>query len=295
VLDLMEQICAGVGVTHAHNMVHRDLKPSNVFLATLSGDVVAVKILDFGIAKALGDDENLTQNGVMMGSSGSMSPEQIHGLSEIDARSDVYALGALLYFMLAGKPAYAGNTRAVVTRQMLEPPAPIDFDALGKPEAAPLMPVILKAMAREPEDRFHSAEELMQALREACDLPEPATGTRLRPQDLPDGGGEAKSTVVPAARTGTGSASGSRPRSPSGVLRAPGRRRPRGRPSRGPGPACTSPSPPCWPAPSPPASTSCRRRATARPRRPGTARPGRRRRARARPSAASARTRSSWA
>jgi serine/threonine protein kinase len=219
-LDLMEQICAGVSVAHAHNMIHRDLKPSNIFLATLSGDVVAVKILDFGIAKVLDDEENLTQDGVLIGSSGSMSPEQIHGLPEIDGRSDIYSLGALLYFMLAGKPAFPGNSRAVMTRQMLERPAPIDFEALGKPEAAALMSVIYTAMEHEPQKRYQSAEELMQAIREACNLPEPSVGTHLRPEDLPNVVGDARSTVGPALRADTRSGSSPRPRSPSQTLRA---------------------------------------------------------------------------
>src|SRR5262249_17076191 len=170
VLDLMEQICAGVGEAHRHQMVHRDLKPSNVFLANVAADGVMVKILDFGIAKALdGNHGPLTHTGAMIGSSGYMSPEQITGSSEIDHRSDIYSLGGILYFMLAGQPAYKGaSTRLVLTRQLVEQPEVIDFERLGKPEAQVLMPVILKAMHPEPEQRYQSVEELLEDMREAC-------------------------------------------------------------------------------------------------------------------------------
>src|SRR5262249_2769619 len=83
VIDLMEQICAGVGAAHRIQMVHRDLKPSNIFLANIAGDGTLIKLLDFGIAKGVDESkEQLTQNGVMIGSSGYMSPEQITGSAE---------------------------------------------------------------------------------------------------------------------------------------------------------------------------------------------------------------------
>jgi serine/threonine protein kinase/ABC-type branched-subunit amino acid transport system substrate-binding protein len=182
VLDLMEQICAGVGEAHRHQMVHRDLKPSNVFLANVAADGVMVKILDFGIAKALdGNHGPLTHTGAMIGSSGYMSPEQITGSAEIDHRSDIYSLGGILYFMLAGQPAYKGaSTRLVLTRQLVEQPEEIDFDQLGKPEAQPLMPVILKAMHPEVEQRYQSVGELLDDLREACGAQERSTTSRRR-------------------------------------------------------------------------------------------------------------------
>jgi serine/threonine protein kinase/ABC-type branched-subunit amino acid transport system substrate-binding protein len=202
VLDLMEQICAGVAAAHRNSMVHRDLKPSNIFLANMSGDAIMVKVLDFGIAKTVDDKQGpLTQNGVMIGSSGYMSPEQISGATEIDGRSDVYALGGLLYYMLAGQPAYrGGNTRTILTKQLAERPEEIDFDKLGKPEAKPLMSVILTAMEQEPHRRYQSAVELINAIRAAVGVTEGSTASRLRQQiliqDLQNKGG---STMVPNA------------------------------------------------------------------------------------------------
>jgi serine/threonine protein kinase/ABC-type branched-subunit amino acid transport system substrate-binding protein len=200
-LDLMEQVCSGVAAAHRNQMVHRDLKPSNIFLANISGDAVMVKVLDFGIAKTVDDNHGvLTQNGVMIGSSGYMSPEQISGSTEVDARSDVYALGGLLYFMVAGQPAYRGNnTRTILTKQLAERPDPIDFDQLGKPEAKGIMPVILTAMDPDPNRRYQSALELINALRAAVGMPEASTASRLRKQvALPDANASNRSTIVPA-------------------------------------------------------------------------------------------------
>jgi serine/threonine protein kinase/ABC-type branched-subunit amino acid transport system substrate-binding protein len=201
VLDLMEQVGAGVAEAHRLGVVHRDLKPSNIFLADAPVGGVVVKILDFGIAKAVGDGRpGLTQSGAMIGSSGYMPPEQITGSSEVDARSDVYALGGILYYMLAGKPAYDGkSTRSVVTKQMAGGPEPVHFERLGKPEAWRIFPVILKAMAADPAQRYQSVAEFTADLRAACGAPEPLTGTRLRQGILlSDAGAAAHSTIVPS-------------------------------------------------------------------------------------------------
>jgi ABC-type branched-subunit amino acid transport system substrate-binding protein len=166
-------------------MIHRDLKPSNIFLSEVAGDRLLVKILDFGIAKGLDEDARLTQNGVMIGSSGYMAPEQIHAAAEVDHRADIYALGGILYFLLTGQPAYKGKTtRAVLAKQLAELPEPIDFDQLGKPEARDLQAVILTAMDPDPARRYQSAEELMQALRAGCGLDQPGTTSRKRRQLL---------------------------------------------------------------------------------------------------------------
>jgi serine/threonine protein kinase/ABC-type branched-subunit amino acid transport system substrate-binding protein len=198
VIDLMEQICAGVSAAHRIQMVHRDLKPSNIFLANIAGDGVLVKLLDFGIAKGVDESkEQLTQNGVMIGSSGYMSPEQITGSAEVDLRSDIYALGGVLYFMLAGQPAYRGkNTRSILTKQLAEQPEPIDFDRLGKPEGKPILPVILTAMHPEPDHRYQSAAELMEALRDACGVEQPSTSWRQRRQVFLSEGRPGKNSTI---------------------------------------------------------------------------------------------------
>jgi serine/threonine protein kinase/ABC-type branched-subunit amino acid transport system substrate-binding protein len=201
VLDLMEQIGAGVTEAHRRQMVHRDLKPSNIFLANAVPEGVTVKILDFGIAKVVDNDQGpLTLTGAMIGSSGYMSPEQITGSSNVDHRSDLYSLGGILYFMLAGQPAYQGkSTRLVLTKQLVELPEVIDFERLGKPEAQMIMPVILKAMHPEPEQRYQSVEELLEDLREAAGPRERSTTSRKRPHILlREAGTDKKSTISSA-------------------------------------------------------------------------------------------------
>lgn len=167
-LAILEQLGAGVAAAHAIGVVHRDLKPSNVFLLESDGGLL-VKVLDFGIAKLQDDrDAKLTEAGTMLGSCGYMAPEQMEGAVVLDARADVYALGSLLYLMLAGQPAFRGkNARSIITRQMLGTLEPIDFAALGKPDGARLMPVLLKAMEREPEKRHQTVEAFLQDLRTA--------------------------------------------------------------------------------------------------------------------------------
>src|SRR5262249_12981113 len=160
---------AGVGTAHLNQLVHRDLKPSNIFLANISGVEDIAKILDFGIAKPRDKiTTKLTQDAMIVGSPGYISPEQITFSSEADSRSDIYALGAILYFMITGHAAYRGpSSQAVLARQLTEPPEPIDFNRLGKPGAEAFVPVVLKAMNLDPDQRYQSTAELMSALREA--------------------------------------------------------------------------------------------------------------------------------
>lgn len=167
VIGLLDQICSGVGAAHRHNMIHRDLKPSNILLNRATGDLIVVKVLDFGIAKLLETESEgetrLTQTGLAMGTPAYIAPEQISG-GVVDSRADIYALGAILYFMIAGRGAYnERSTPGILAKQLSEPPAEIDFEGLGKPEAAPLMEVIYKAMALDPEERYATAEELSEA------------------------------------------------------------------------------------------------------------------------------------
>ena len=211
VVDVMEEIGAGVAAAHACNMVHRDLKPSNIFLANLQGGGVTVKLLDFGIAKALDGGGGLTQNGAIIGSTGYIAPEQINGSSEADPRSDVYALGGILYFLLAGQPAYrGGNTRAVLSKQLTEPPAPVDFAQLDKIEAVPLMAVILKAMDHDPARRYASVGEFLLAVRKAVGRPLSRNPSGSRGAIvIPEPSASTRSTIVPAVsgeRTASGAA-----------------------------------------------------------------------------------------
>jgi ABC-type branched-subunit amino acid transport system substrate-binding protein len=170
ILGLMTQICSGIAAAHQANIVHRDLKPSNVFISAVAGNSdLVVKLLDFGLAKpATPMPESgiaVTQAGVGVGTCGFTAPEQLEGTGEPDARADVYGLGALLYFMLTGRPPYQGQTQhSVLAKQMTKPPDAIDFPALGLSGAEALEPVLLKAMSILPQDRYQSVAEFKGAL-----------------------------------------------------------------------------------------------------------------------------------
>jgi len=158
-LDIARQVCAGLAALHARGIVHRDLKPENVHLTT-SGQV---KILDFGIA-FLPSARRITWAGLsaVLGTPDYMAPEQIRGRRG-DARSDVYAVGTLLYEMLTGKlPFEASNPAAVMRAKIKSRPTP-PSRYVPELEAA-LDAIILKAIARSPSDRYASAAELLDAI-----------------------------------------------------------------------------------------------------------------------------------
>lgn len=176
---LVRQICAGVGAAHHCQLVHRDLKPENIFIAAGSGALETVKILDFGIARALeGQQETrLTHTGMLMGTPGFIAPEQIEATADADARCDLYAIGAILYFMLTGRRPYHGSTPHSILAQQLQEAPSLDLEPLG--ENQPLAPVVVKAMSREPADRFQTAEEMVAAIDRAVGGVGPEAATRV--------------------------------------------------------------------------------------------------------------------
>ncbi len=161
------QICGSLGEAHTHGVVHRDLKPSNVLLTRRGSDDDFVKVLDFGLVKVLGDEEpgtELTQSGVMMGTPRYMSPEQITG-REVTAASDVYALGAVLFHALAGRPPFDGNSKFDIFAAHVgkEPPSLRQVHPRhGVPPR--LEGLVRRCLAKEPRDRFPSLEEVEREL-----------------------------------------------------------------------------------------------------------------------------------
>ena len=181
---IAQQVCASLHDAHRLGIVHRDLKPDNIFLTRVGGDPDFVKVLDFGLAKMTqGDDGvNLTKTGMIFGTPKYMSPEQAQGFP-IDGRSDLYALGVVLFEMLAGKPPFtAESPMQLLLRHVSEqtPTLTSVNPACGAPPA--LEAVIMKAMSKMPHDRFESAAEMIDALALALQAPDDVQPFLLIPE-----------------------------------------------------------------------------------------------------------------
>ncbi len=168
---------AALSALHARGIIHRDLKPSNVFLTTHG-----VKLLDFGLARPElpgppGEDTGLTRTGLVMGTPRYMAPEQVTG-ETVNARSDLFAAGAILFEMLAGRPAFAGRTIVDVLHatRYEQPPA-----LTGSPAVAAVDRVIRRALAKRPEDRQESADVMAEELRAVRGVDGYATPTIAHP------------------------------------------------------------------------------------------------------------------
>ena len=166
IADVAEALCEA----HRHGIIHRDVKPSNVII----NERGVVKVLDFGLAKLIGEEHDIDQNAptlagvktrsdVMLGTPLYLSPEQARALP-VDGRSDLFSLGALLYECVAGRPAFSGATVVEIAAQVIHvnPEPPSKFNRLVPPE---LDRITLKAIAKRPEDRYQTAEEFIADLR----------------------------------------------------------------------------------------------------------------------------------
>ena len=160
---LLGQICDALDAAHAENIVHRDLKPENIWIATPRRGRPFVKLLDFGIAKLMAvAGQSSTQTGAVMGTPHYMSPEQCHGRA-VDHRTDIYALGVILYRLYAGRLPFEGETfMEVLTKQVTISPAPPSTHAPAIPPALDLL--ILRCLAKEPGERPQSGGEVERAL-----------------------------------------------------------------------------------------------------------------------------------
>ena len=184
VLHITHQIAAGLGAAHGRGIVHRDLKPDNLYLVRRGGDDRFVKILDFGIAKVGGANAKLTRTGMVFGTPHYMSPEQAAGQS-VDSRADIYALGVILFEMLTGQVPFDGDTfMGILGKHMFDPP-PKPSDIIG--ELGSIEPIVLKALAKKPEDRYESMDALaadVEQLRSGQTLNVPLSVAATPPTDL---------------------------------------------------------------------------------------------------------------
>lgn len=161
---IVSQVASALSYAHGREIIHRDVKPSNVLM---TGDDWP-QLSDFGIAKMAVGDEPLTGTGVGVGTPEYMAPEQVSEAATVDARADVYSLGVMLYEMMAGKLPYTGDTPMGVVIKHLQAPLPLVR------QVAPETPedverIILKAMAKDPDDRFETPTDLSDALQAVVD------------------------------------------------------------------------------------------------------------------------------
>jgi len=170
-VEYAAQIARGISAAHQKGIIHRDLKPENIFV-TRDGQV---KVLDFGLAKAVGDaavqgETRLAEGtapGVVMGTVGYMSPEQVRGLA-VDQRTDIFSFGTVLYEMLTGRRAFRGDSHVETLNAILKEDPP-EFAEVGATIPAGLDRIVRRCLEKQPEERFHSAHDLGIALETVSD------------------------------------------------------------------------------------------------------------------------------
>jgi serine/threonine-protein kinase len=169
---IVGEICRALAAAHAKGIVHRDMKPANVFLSRTSDGLEQVKVLDFGIAQIqepTGEQARLTQTGAIVGTPAYMSPEQGRG-DRADHRADVYSVGCILYHLITGVPPFeAGSLMGVITKHLLDAPTP---PSQRNPEvgiAHEVDAVVLRALEKNPAERYQTMKEMWTALAELSD------------------------------------------------------------------------------------------------------------------------------
>jgi len=179
---ILKEVADALAHAHAHGVVHRDIKPDNVLLAGRHALVT-----DFGVAKAVSEAtgrDKLTTAGVALGTPSYMAPEQAAGDPHIDTRADIYAVGAMGYELLAGRPPFTGPTaQSVLAAHVTEAPKPIAEHRQAVPSS--LAGVIMKCLEKKPADRWQTADDLLQQLDAAVTPSVGITPTSARPATLP--------------------------------------------------------------------------------------------------------------
>jgi serine/threonine-protein kinase len=153
-METMADVCAALDFSHRNGIIHRDVKPANVMITNAG----AVKVMDFGIARALADGQGVTQTAAVIGTAQYLSPEQARG-EQVDARSDVYAAGCVLYELITGDPPFTGDSPVAVAYQHVrEDPTPPSHQ--NPDVSAAVDAIVLKAMSKNPANRYQSAAEM---------------------------------------------------------------------------------------------------------------------------------------
>ncbi len=211
--DLIGQLCKALAAAHAEGVVHRDIKPANVFLAKDEDGLTFVKLLDFGVAKALSEAGEQTLSGQVIGTPSYMAPEQLTGEAPVDQRADLFAVGSIIYRCLVGKTAFGRGSLSEMAMRIVSmtpslptkenPALPAGTDAF-----------LMKALAKKPDERFQTARELADELARLAGAA--GSAAFVRPQ-LPPGHDSGVYTLASGAGQGTSSS----PR-PSTPTRRPG-------------------------------------------------------------------------
>ena len=175
-LEVVAEVCSALAFSHAAGIIHRDIKPANVML-TRSG---AIKVMDFGIARAMTTSMTMTQTSAVLGTAQYLSPEQARG-DHVDARSDVYSSGCLLYELMTGRPPFVSDTPMAVALAHLNeqptPPSQYNRDIDPAVDA-----IVLKALAKHAGNRYQSADEMREDLLRAA-AGRPVRATPVMPAD----------------------------------------------------------------------------------------------------------------
>lgn len=153
-IEIIADACQALNFSHQNGIIHRDVKPANIMISTTN----AVKVMDFGIARAIADSNSVTQTAAVIGTAQYLSPEQARG-DTVDARSDVYSLGCVLYEILTGEPPFTGDSPVSVAYQHVRED-PIPPSARHEGISADLDAVVLKALAKNPDNRYQTAAEM---------------------------------------------------------------------------------------------------------------------------------------
>jgi len=196
-VDFLLQACEAIAEAHSQGIVHRDLKPKNLFLTQRLNGEPLVKVLDFGVSKVVGgDDLSLTSTTQILGSPSYMSPEQLRASRDVDQRTDIWALGAILYELLTRELPFPADTLTQLTAKVImEPPVPIE--TLRGEIPWEMQRIIVKCLEKRPEDRFQSVADFAAALAPFAS----ASSTALATQQMGAlGSSSAGRMVVPPDR-----------------------------------------------------------------------------------------------
>jgi serine/threonine protein kinase len=166
VIHLLRQACGSLAEAHSIGLIHRDIKPANLVLTQRGGIPDFVKLLDFGLVKAVDSQKQsrLTTAGAMAGTPLYLSPEAIQSPDSVDARSDLYALGAAGYFLLTGSPVFDGQSIVEIVQKHVHAAPQPPSQRLGKPVSPELEKLLLQCLAKSPGDRPQTADVLADLL-----------------------------------------------------------------------------------------------------------------------------------